>query len=144
VGGGKSMKISYYRNLNNTEKYVTNKKQLKYNLLNTDELSICFGLTRQFEFDSRCPNANRPIIKGIVIATASYQRDRTIGIYFFPITRNTYPEKAYKEFNNSILPNIKKWIQEQTTKPDTAILGIEELIIEWNGKNHLLHNVRFL
>lgn len=29
-------------------------KQLKYQLLNSDELSLCFGLTRQFEFDSRC------------------------------------------------------------------------------------------
>lgn len=138
------MKITYYRNLNDTEKYVTNKKQLKSQLLNTDELSICFGLTRQFEFDSRCPNAKRPFIKGTVIATISYQRDGMKSIYFFPITRNTYPEKAYEEFNNSVLPDIKKWIEEQTKKPDTAILGIEELIIEWNGKNHLLHNMRFL
>lgn len=138
------MKITYYRNLNDTEKYATNKKQLKYQLLINNEPSICFGLTRQFEFDSRCPITNRPIIKGNVIATASYHRDRTIGIYFFPISRNTYPEKAYEEFNNSVLPDIKKWIQDQTTKPDTAILGIEELIIEWNGEKHLLHNVRFL
>ncbi|USK82049.1 hypothetical protein QRD90_09255 [Peribacillus frigoritolerans] len=97
------MKITYYRNLNDTEKYATSKKQLKYQLLNNNELSICFGLTRQFKFDSRCPNTNRPIIKGNVIATASYQRDRTIGIYFFPISRDAYPEKA-KNHQNTHYP----------------------------------------
>ncbi|MGE7765853.1 hypothetical protein [Peribacillus sp. NPDC096540] len=106
------MEFTYYRNLNVTEKYV--KQAIKYQLLNSHELSICYDLTRQFEYDSRCPTANRQIIKGTVIATSSYQRVRTICIYFFPISRNPYPEKAYEGFNNSVLSD-KEWIQEQTT-----------------------------
>lgn len=47
------MQFTYYRNLNVTEKYVT--KAIKYQLLNSDELSICYDLTRQFEYDSRYP-----------------------------------------------------------------------------------------
>jgi hypothetical protein len=136
------MKFTHYRNLNDTEKYVTNKKQIKSRFMEYEELNVSFGFKRQFEFDSRCPN--RPVIEGRVIASATYHRDRTINISFFPIPQNVYLELAYEEFNNIVLPDLKKWIDEQLSKPDTAILGIEELIIEWNGKSHLFHYVRFL
>ncbi|GIO68173.1 hypothetical protein J21TS3_29940 [Paenibacillus cookii] len=46
--------------------------------------------------------------------------------------------------NSQILLNIKQWIQEQMNKPDTSISGVEQLIVEWNGKEHLVHKVRFL
>ncbi|QLK09393.1 hypothetical protein BMG_6168 (plasmid) [Priestia megaterium] len=40
--------------------------------------------------------------------------------------------------------DIQKWMWEQTEKPDTAIVGIEQLIVEWVGNKHLLHYVTFL
>jgi hypothetical protein len=46
--------------------------------------------------------------------------------------------------NSQILLNIKQWIQAQMNKPDTSISGVEQLIVEWNGKEHLVHKVRFL
>lgn len=42
-----------------------------------------------------------------------------------------------KDFNNVILFDIKKWIKAQINKPDTALLGVEELVVEWNRNEHL-------
>jgi len=39
---------------------------------------------------------------------------------------------------------IQRWVCEQLEKPDTAIVGTEQLIIEWEGNKHLLHNVTYL
>jgi hypothetical protein len=136
------MKFTHYRNLNRTEKYVTNIKQIKSKFMKNEDLKISYGLGRQFKFDSRC--RNKPVIKGTVVASVSCNRDRAIQFSLYPISQNAYPEKAYEEFNNVVLPDIKKWIDEQISKPETAILGVEELIVEWNKKNHLFHNVRFL
>jgi len=136
------MRFTYYRNLNKNEKYVTTKKQVKSYLSNDENITVVFGLRRVFELDSRCSNVLN--IKGIVVASAYCNRDKTIGVSFFPIPQNVYDEQAYEEFNNAILPQIKKWFEVQVAKPDTAILGVEELIIEWSEKNHLFHSVRFL
>ncbi|QSX18452.1 hypothetical protein [Priestia megaterium] len=136
------MKFTYYRNLNKNERYVTNKKQVKSNLPNDENITVVMGLSRVFELDSRCSAGLK--IKGTVVASISCQRDKTIGVSFFPISRNLCNEKAYEEFNAIVLCDIKKWIEEQVSKPDTAILGIEELIIDWDGQNYLFHHVRFL
>jgi hypothetical protein len=68
-------------------------------------VTISFGLVRHFEFDSRC--LNKPVIEGTVVASVSCNRERTIHISFYPITQNSYPEKAYEEFNNVVFLGVK-------------------------------------
>lgn len=136
------MRFKYYRNLNQHETYVTTKKQLKNHFSSHTDLDILFGLTRQFEWDSRC--LQHPKITGAVVAEALVHRDRTLDLSFFPIARNTYSKVAYEEFNHNLLADVQKWLREQTEKPDTAIVGIEQLVVEWVGNKHLLHYVTFL
>ncbi len=45
-----------------------------------------------------------------------------------------------ENFNNVVLFDIREWIKGQMNKPDTALLGYEEMVIEWNGNKHLFHN----
>lgn len=136
------MRFAHYRNLNQHETYVTTKKRLKNHFSSLTNLDILFGLTRQFEWDSRC--SQHPKIVGTVVAEASVHRDRTLDLSFFPIERKVYSEDAYEEFNHNTLVDMQKWMCEQTEKPDTAIVGIEQLIVEWVGNKHLLHYVTFL
>ncbi|WP_061860375.1 hypothetical protein [Priestia megaterium] len=133
---------SYYRNLNRHETYVTTKKQLKKYISPLTDVDFLFGLTRCFEWGSR--RFNHPELKGTVVAVASFYRDRSLNLSSFPIVRNVYPEAAYEEFNRNILLTIQRWVCEQLEKPDTAIVGIEQLIVEWEGNKHLLHDVTFL
>ncbi|MGK0701818.1 hypothetical protein ACR3I8_20970 [Priestia flexa] len=135
------MKFKYFRNLNKNERYSTTKRQLK-SVFSNIEMDVLFGLVRKFEFDSRCPN--KPNIAGNVVASISYSRDRTIYFSLYPLLISDFPNRASDDFNNQILLTIKQWIEDQINKPDTALLGYEELVIEWTGKEHLLHKVKFL
>jgi len=132
----------YYRNLNRHETYVTTKKQLKKFVSPLTNVDFSFGLTRCFEWGSR--RSTHPNLNGTVVAVASFYRDKSLNLSFFPISRNVYPEAAYEEFNHNILLNIQKWMYEQLEKTDTAIVGEEQLIVEWEGNKHLLHNVTYL
>ena len=135
------MKFTYCRNLNKNEKYSTNKRQLKLVFFNI-EMDVSFGLVRKFEFDSRCPN--KPNIFGNVVASISYSRDRTVLFSLYPLSIADYPNRASDDFNNQILLTIKQWLEGQINKPDTALLGYEQLVIEWTENEHLLHKVKFL
>ncbi|TDB49552.1 hypothetical protein [Bacillus sp. CBEL-1] len=78
------------------------------------------------------------------MASISYSRDRTVYFSLYPLLIADFPNRASDDFNNQILLTIKQWIEDQINKPDTALLGYEKLVIEWTGKEHLLHKVKFL
>src|SRR6478735_4903631 len=135
------MKFKYFRNLNKNERYSTTKRQLK-SVFSNIEMDVLFGLARKFEFDSRCPN--KPNIVGNVVASISYSRDRTVDFSLYPLLIADYSNSASDDFNNQVLLTIKQWLEDQINKPDTALLGYEELVVEWTGNEHLLHKVKFL
>lgn len=90
------MKFGYFRNLNKNERYSTNKNQLKPVVSDIETLSVLFGLTRKFEFDSRCSNKRK--LNGIVVDSISYHRDRTISFSLYSQSVTDYPEKAVEDF----------------------------------------------
>ncbi|GIO32674.1 MULTISPECIES: hypothetical protein [Paenibacillus] len=136
------MKFHYYRNLNKNERYATTRRHLRSVFTDFEAINFLFGLRRNFEFDSRA--STMPSIKGTVVTSVSYHRDRSTNFSLFPLSIIHYSDQAADDFNSQILFNIKQWIQAQMNKPDTSILGVEQLIVEWNGKEHLVHKVRFL
>jgi hypothetical protein len=36
---------------------------------------------------------------------------------------------------------MRRWLERQIAKPDTAILGYEEMIVEWDGTSHKFHRL---
>jgi hypothetical protein len=136
------LKIGFFRNLNKFETYATNNRQIKFYFSSGEDLYVCFGLNRKFQFDGRCPRP--PQLKGIVVASVSCSREKKININFYPISQDLYPQSANNEFHNEVIPSIKVWIHNQTSKPETAVLGVEEYIIEWNGKTNIFHQLKFL
>lgn len=54
---------------------------------------------------------------------------------FYPILKKNYPEEVQEECNDVIMQDIRNWIEIHSSKSETAILGSEELVIEYNGKD---------
>ena len=138
------VRVNVYRNLNTNERYITSKKLLTTMLepLDKENIHISFGLTKEFSLDERCKK--KPTITGKVVADVTCSRDKDISISLFPILSQDLSVGAIKGFVTTALPNLCKWIEKQTIKPDTAIVGYEQLIIEWNGKEYSFHQVTFL
>lgn len=138
------MEIKTYRALNNNERYITSKKLLKTMLepLNVEDLNISFGLTREFRLDERCKQ--KPTITGEVVLAATCSRDKEISVSLFPISTQDLSVGAIKGFVTTALPTLCKWIEEQAEKPDTAVVGYEQIIVEWSGESYSFHQLKFL
>lgn len=136
------MQIRKYRELNQHETYPLTRKQLNLALSSIQEGTAIFGLSRKYKFDSRQPD--KPEIRGEVVASASCDREKAIVFYLFPLKKENYPEEANQDFVQWVLPHVKTWMERQLAKPETAILGVEELIIVWNGEVHNFHYSKFL
>jgi hypothetical protein len=97
---------------------------------------------RTFAFDHRASRA--PKLSGAVVASAQVNREGLAHLCFFPIMRDGYPDSAASDFATSILPSLARWISEMHSRPATAIVGVEESVIEWNGSDHSVHRLTFL
>jgi hypothetical protein len=106
-------------------------------------LSVHLGsLNHSFKFDSRC--FTRPKLNGLVAASLSLSRARTGILQFYPVPESSYSTIAVEEFEHTVVPHLVSWLRDQIEKPETAVLGHEEIIISWNGVKHEYAQVRFL
>ena len=71
-------------------------------------------------------------------------RERRAYLCVFPIAKSEYPESARAELVNVVLPQFAEWLRAKQRRPDTAVLGHEKVIAEWNGGSHRLHELRYL
>lgn len=104
---------------------------------------VSFGSPiRTFSFDHRA--ARIPKLAGPVVASASVHRDGRAHLCVFPIQREVYPDAAADEFVVAVLPVLAQWIGELHARPETAVVGVEESVVEWTGGKHVLHRLTFL
>lgn len=78
------------------------------------------------------------------MAQVQVSRNLEAMLILYPLKTEAYPESAGSEFSDSIIHEVHEWLQSQMSKPQTAILGAESLIIEWTGSQHKKHALRFL
>jgi len=62
----------------------------------------------------------------------------------FPVARSSYPQSARDEMLSRVLPRLRDWLREKQAQPETAVLGHKQVIAEWTGETHRLHEMRFL
>lgn len=106
-------------------------------------LSCHFGsLSHHFRFDSRC--FEQPMLYGPVVASLSVSRTRSAILQIYPIRIESYPSKARSDFETKVVPSLRTWLSQQVEKPETAVLGHEEMIITWDRTIHRHATVRFL
>jgi hypothetical protein len=61
----------------------------------------------------------------------------------YPIHGDSYLEQARSQFEESVVPYLKTWLLGQLSKPDTAVLGYEQIIVTWNGATHSFATVKY-
>ncbi len=126
-----------------TRHFCTSKADLKQVLGDIEPLSVHMGtLGNKFEFDPRC--FHRPHFLGPVVASLSVSRELTAIFQVYPVGLDSYPTEAVVQFREDVLPRMRSWLLTQLAKPQTAVLGYEQLIIEWTGGAHRQHTIRFL
>jgi len=132
------MRISE-RRLPKTEGYPCTRRQVKSTFDGTDVKWISLGSIRHFEFDKR--STHRPKIQGMVVASVTYSPQREAYVCIYVVRRAEYPAEAQDDFRTHVLPRMRQWLRRQIEKPDTAILGYEEMIVEWNETTHVFHKL---
>jgi hypothetical protein len=40
------------------------------------------------------------------------------------------------------LQRLRRWLNDKRLQPETAILGHEEIVVEWTGQAHRYHELR--
>lgn len=123
--------------------FCSRKNALKGVFSDLEPLSIHMGsLGAKFAFDSRCPQ--RPVLTGPVVASLSVSRELTGILSLYGISASEYGTDARAHFEDRVLPRMRQWLIDQIGKPETAVLGVEQLIIEWTGQEHREHSLRYL
>ncbi len=126
-----------------TRRFCASKDDLKQVFGDVEPLNVYMGsLQSSFKFDSRC--YHRPKLHGTVVASVSVSRELTAILQVYPVSVDGYPDEAVAQFRKNALPRMQSWLLSQLAKPQTAILGYEELIVEWTGSEHREHALRLL
>ena len=100
------------------------------------------ALSKAFHFDSRC--ARKPKISGPVVASLSVSRSRQAILQLYPVPTAGYSAEAAEDFATVTLPTMRAWLDGQIAKTETAVLGCDELVVEWSGGEHRTHELRYL
>lgn len=134
------MKIRGIR-LPDVEVFPCSRRRIK-EVFASDALAlVSFGSPiRSFSFDSRLPQP--PRLVGPVVASLSVARDRSAYLCLFPMRRESYPSPAQSDFSIDVLPRLQRWLRDKQARPDTAIVGHEQLVVEWTKQGHRSHELK--
>ncbi|MDU9693871.1 hypothetical protein O0Q50_22075 [Priestia aryabhattai] len=136
------MRITYYRGLNKNETYLASKKVIKGHFKDVERMSVVFGLSREYDIDSRC--STKLTIAKPVLISISYDREKEFLLSLYHISKSKLTIEAAAQFSSVVIPSIREWINNQRDKPSTAILGVEELIFSWNGSTYSKQELKYL
>lgn len=126
-----------------TQRFASRQKVIRNRFAAFENISAYMGfLVKKFEFDSRCHS--RPAIRGVVVASLSVSRDRQIILQLYAVESDLYTDEAGQMFEAQVLTSLRAWLENTLQKPDTQILGCEQIIVEWSGEKHIQHTVVYL
>jgi hypothetical protein len=128
-------------NLPKSERFAVSAAYLRGVFGDIDQLSAYRGtLGKTFAFDSRC--SKRPILVGPVVASIGVSRERRAILQLYPVKVCQYSEEAAVQFAGEVLPALKGWLTIQLAKPELAVMGYQQVVVEWSARGHKIHEVR--
>jgi len=131
------------KRLPKSERYAPSLRAARQTFAEIEPLSVWYGgLSKSYSFDHRCRSL--PTLSGSILASITVSRQLTSICEFYPISRDNYSDVAGESFEDLVLPKMRSWVLEQLAKPLTAILGHEQLIVEYSRSKHYFHELRFL
>jgi hypothetical protein len=105
-----------------------------------EPLAVYFGaLGKSFHFDAR--TYRREVLAGPVVASLEVAGDQTAVLQFYPVSASRYSDEAATDLRSTVLPRLNTWLLAELGKPATAILGSRQLVVEWKGDRHELHDL---
>ncbi len=126
--------------LQKTECYPCTKREAKAAFGDLELRWIGLGWpSRHFRFDRRTTHQPKVAEKDIV-ADATYSPQREGWFMAYAVRKEDYPPEAREDFRDRVMPKMRRWLQAQIAKPDTAVLSHEYLIVEWDGATHKFHH----
>jgi len=126
--------------LPDTEVFSCSRRRIR-EVFGSNELEwVSFGNPiRSFRFDSQVKH--QPYLVGPVVASLAINRERSAHLCLYPVRRESYPPPTRSEFSTEVLPRVRRWLRDKQSRPDTAIVGHEELLVEWTGQVHEYHEL---
>jgi hypothetical protein len=129
--------------LPNGETFPCPRWRVKELFADTELAWVSFGSPiRSFRFDNQV--SHRPRLIGPVVASLAVDRDLQAHLCLYPISSSAYPKDALDEMSSRVLPHFRNWLRAKQSRPATAVLGQEQIIAEWAGREHRWHELRFL
>ena len=126
-----------------TRRFCISKAALKRTFGDIESLSVHMGdLGQTFKFDERC--YQHPRLSGSVVASLSVSREATAILQFYAVPVGSYAPPAVVDFRDRVLLRLRNWLLSRLHRPQTAVLGHEQRIVEWTGTEHREHDVRYL
>ena len=116
-------------------------------------IDICFGrdaiewvsfgaFSRHFEFDGR--SNHRPKINGTVVAALTFCPDKHSYFCLYQVSEESYIGAGKTSFAEVVLPKLGVWLKTKLEQPETTSSRHKQIIVEWQNKEHLLHEFEFL
>jgi hypothetical protein len=129
--------------LPDSERFPCARRRIRELFGEEDFAWVSFGFPiRSFRFDTRA--ARRPKLVGPIVASLAIDRDLVAHLCIYPIRRTGYPVDAERDFSVRVLPSLREWLHAKKSRPATAVVGHESIIVEWTGEEHRCHHLRFL
>jgi len=125
-----------------TQRFAARRRIVKSCFSEVESMQVFFGyLLRTFRFDGSC--IRRPKLRGPVVASCSLSETGNVTLQFYAVLSDAYTPTCVDEFETVVLPRLRKWVSDRSSRPPTAILGYEMVIVEWTGSEHCQHTLRF-
>jgi len=126
-----------------TERYPCPKKTIRAIFSDIENMTVLFR-KRQANYPHLYAGYKKkpPMLKGPILAVIYINRDREPKMLICAVKKDEYSEPGAIEFEEIILPQVHAWIKEQLSKSELEFQQAEELIVEWTGEAHKLHNLQ--
>jgi hypothetical protein len=129
-----------------SQRFACSKRDIKMTFPDNVLGWVSLGFIKSFTFDRR--HSPYPKFGGPVVARLSAPHrsdgDSTPILCLFPVRVDQYPQSAAEEFKSEILPKMKEWLDCELTRPETAVVGLDEcIVVEWTGDQHRCHQFRW-
>jgi hypothetical protein len=126
--------------LPDAEVFPCSRRRVKEVFANDELEWVSFGNPiRSFRFDGRM--TQRPRLVGPVVASLSIDRENSAHLCLYPVKLELYPSPAQAHFSIEVLPRLQRWLHDKQSRPETAIVGHEELLVEWTEQGHRHHEL---
>jgi hypothetical protein len=75
------------------------------------------------------------------VAKGTYSPQREAYVCVYVVRTAEYLVQARDDFSGRVIPKLRRWFEQQIAKPDTALLGYDQMIVEWDGTTHRFHEL---